>query len=145
MFFISLAGPAIPAVTVYPKRSQTSTTDNDLKEEAVQSRKSSSSAVSGRGVTPPSPMLGNANNPNKADIPERKKSSVVPSVSIEVYCVYCILQIYFWNVLELTKEHYECPDVIRQVLTLLLMCMLALSSLLIYFTYVFAYGLPSGQ
>ncbi|XP_044128142.1 MAP/microtubule affinity-regulating kinase 3 isoform X5 [Bufo gargarizans] len=71
------AGPAIPSVTVYPKRSQTSTTDNDLKEE-VQSRKSSS-AVSGRGVTPPSPMLGNANNPNKADIPERKKSSVVPS------------------------------------------------------------------
>ncbi|XP_040189631.1 MAP/microtubule affinity-regulating kinase 3 isoform X4 [Rana temporaria] len=73
------AGPAIPAVTVYPKRSQTSTTDNDLKEEGVQSRKSSSSAVSGRGVTPPSPMLGNANNPNKADIPDRKKSSVVPS------------------------------------------------------------------
>ncbi|XP_069590852.1 MAP/microtubule affinity-regulating kinase 3 isoform X4 [Ranitomeya imitator] len=71
------AGPAIPAVTVYPKRSQTSTTDNDLKEE-VQSRKPSS-AVSGRGVTPPSPMLGNANNPNKADIPDRKKSSVVPT------------------------------------------------------------------
>ncbi|KAM4013285.1 MAP/microtubule affinity-regulating kinase 3 isoform 8-T8 [Anomaloglossus baeobatrachus] len=71
------AGPAIPAVTVYPKRSQTSATDNDLKEE-VQSRKSNS-AVSGRGVTPPSPMLGNANNPNKADIPDRKKSSVVPS------------------------------------------------------------------
>ncbi|XP_077320635.1 MAP/microtubule affinity-regulating kinase 3 isoform X3 [Lithobates pipiens] len=77
------AGPAIPAVTVYPKRSQTSNTDNDLKEEAVQSRKSSSSAVSGRGVTPPSPMLGNANNPNKADIPDRKKSSVVPSVSMK--------------------------------------------------------------
>ncbi|XP_063804603.1 MAP/microtubule affinity-regulating kinase 3 isoform X4 [Pseudophryne corroboree] len=73
------AGPAIPAVTAYPKRSQTSTTDNDLKEEGVQSRKSSSSAVSGRGVAPPSPMLGNANNPNKADIPDRKKSSVVPS------------------------------------------------------------------
>ncbi|XP_063295802.1 MAP/microtubule affinity-regulating kinase 3 isoform X6 [Pelobates fuscus] len=70
------AGPAIPGTT-YPKRSQTSTTDNDLKEEGVQSRKSSSSAVAGRGVTPPSPMLGNANNPNKADIPERKKSSVV--------------------------------------------------------------------
>lgn len=26
-------------------------------------------------------MLGNASNPNKADIPERKKSSAVPSVS----------------------------------------------------------------
>uniref|UniRef100_A0A8C5QC85 MAP/microtubule affinity-regulating kinase 3 n=1 Tax=Leptobrachium leishanense TaxID=445787 RepID=A0A8C5QC85_9ANUR len=73
------AGPAIPPVTTYPKRSQTSTTDNDLKEEGVQSRKSSSGAVAGRGVTPPSPMLGNANNPNKADIPERKKSSVVPT------------------------------------------------------------------
>lgn len=84
---LPVAGPAIPAVTVYPKRSQTSTTENDLKEEAVPSRKSSSSGVSGRGVTPPSPMLGNANNPNKADIPDRKKSSVVPTVSMQVYCV----------------------------------------------------------
>ncbi|OCT68420.1 hypothetical protein XELAEV_18039720mg [Xenopus laevis] len=72
------AGPAVPAVTAYPKRSQTSTTDNDLKEEVGQSRKSSSI---GRGVTPPSPMLGNANNPNKADIPDRKKSSVVPTTN----------------------------------------------------------------
>lgn len=30
-------------------------------------------------------MLGNASNPNKADIPERKKSSAVPSVSRNVY------------------------------------------------------------
>ncbi|XP_075471111.1 MAP/microtubule affinity-regulating kinase 3 isoform X3 [Ascaphus truei] len=73
------AGPAIPPVPAYPKRSQTSTTDNDLKEEGTQSRKTSSTAVGGRGVTPSSPMLGNANNPNKADIPDRKKSSVVPS------------------------------------------------------------------
>lgn len=65
----------------YPKRSQTSTTDSDLKEEGIQSRKSSSSAVGGRGIAPASPMLGNASNPNKADIPERKKSSAVPSVS----------------------------------------------------------------
>ncbi|OCT64935.1 MAP/microtubule affinity-regulating kinase 3 isoform X1 [Xenopus laevis] len=70
------AGPAVPPVTANPKRSQTGTTHNDLKEEVGQSRKSSST---GRGVTPPSPMLGNANNPNKADIPERKKSSVVPT------------------------------------------------------------------
>lgn len=26
-------------------------------------------------------MLGNANNPNKADIPERKRSSATPNVS----------------------------------------------------------------
>ncbi|KAM6311456.1 MAP/microtubule affinity-regulating kinase 3 isoform 6-T6 [Aegotheles albertisi] len=73
------AGPSIPSVVAYPKRSQTSTTDSDLKEEGIQSRKSSSSAVAGRGIPPASPMLGNASNPNKADIPERKKSSAVPS------------------------------------------------------------------
>uniref|UniRef100_A0A669PX61 MAP/microtubule affinity-regulating kinase 3 n=1 Tax=Phasianus colchicus TaxID=9054 RepID=A0A669PX61_PHACC len=73
------AGPSIPPVVAYPKRSQTSTTDSDLKEEGIQSRKSSSSAVAGRGIAPASPMLGNASNPNKADIPERKKSSAVPS------------------------------------------------------------------
>ncbi|XP_065492900.1 MAP/microtubule affinity-regulating kinase 3 isoform X7 [Caloenas nicobarica] len=74
------AGPSIPSVVAYPKRSQTSTTDSDLKEEGIQSRKSSSSAVGGRGIAPASPMLGNASNPNKADIPERKKSSAVPSL-----------------------------------------------------------------
>ncbi|XP_074852548.1 MAP/microtubule affinity-regulating kinase 3 isoform X6 [Carettochelys insculpta] len=73
------AGPSIPPVVAYPKRSQTSTADNDLKEDGIQSRKSSSSAVGGRGIAPASPMLGNANNPNKADIPERKKSSAIPS------------------------------------------------------------------
>ncbi|XP_058843929.1 MAP/microtubule affinity-regulating kinase 3 isoform X14 [Acipenser ruthenus] len=73
------AGPSIPPAVTYPKRSQTSTTDNDLKEEAGQTRKSSSSAGGGRGGAPASPMLGNASNPNKADIPDRKKGSAVPS------------------------------------------------------------------
>ncbi|XP_068959872.1 MAP/microtubule affinity-regulating kinase 3 isoform X7 [Petaurus breviceps papuanus] len=73
------AGPSIPPVVAYPKRSQTSTTDNDIKEEGIQPRKSSSSAVGGKGLAPASPMLGNANNPNKADIPERKKSATIPS------------------------------------------------------------------
>ncbi|OXB55390.1 hypothetical protein ASZ78_004300 [Callipepla squamata] len=70
------AGPSIPPVVAYPKRSQTSTTDSDLKEEGIQSRKSSSSAVAGRGIAPASPMLGNASNPNKADIPEPSPASV---------------------------------------------------------------------
>nr|XP_056707011.1 MAP/microtubule affinity-regulating kinase 3 isoform X3 [Euleptes europaea] len=69
------AGPSIPPVVAYPKRSQTSTADGDLKED----RKSSSSAAGGRGIAPASPMLGNASNPNKADIPERKKSSAAPN------------------------------------------------------------------
>ncbi|EPY87733.1 MAP/microtubule affinity-regulating kinase 3 isoform 5 [Camelus ferus] len=73
------AGPAIPSVVAYPKRSQTSTADSDLKEDGIPSRKPSSSAVGGKGIAPASPMLGNASNPNKADIPERKKSSTVPS------------------------------------------------------------------
>ncbi|XP_051866327.1 MAP/microtubule affinity-regulating kinase 3a isoform X3 [Pristis pectinata] len=72
------AGPSIPPVVSYAKRSQTSTTDGDLKEE-VQSRKSSTTAVGGRGITPSSPKLGNANNPNKAEIPDRKKNSAVTS------------------------------------------------------------------
>ncbi|XP_004395638.1 PREDICTED: MAP/microtubule affinity-regulating kinase 3 isoform X2 [Odobenus rosmarus divergens] len=73
------AGPAIPSVVAYPKRSQTSTADSDLKEDGIPSRKSGGSAVGGKGIAPASPMLGNASNPNKADIPERKKSSTVPS------------------------------------------------------------------
>ncbi|XP_072126051.1 MAP/microtubule affinity-regulating kinase 3a isoform X1 [Mobula birostris] len=72
------AGPSIPPVVSYAKRSQTSTTDSDLKEE-VQSRKSSTTAVGGRGIIPSSPKLGNANNPNKAEIPDRKKNSAVTS------------------------------------------------------------------
>ncbi|KAK2104826.1 MAP/microtubule affinity-regulating kinase 3 [Saguinus oedipus] len=72
-------GPAIPSVVAYPKRSQTSTADSDLKEDGISSRKSGGSSVGGKGIAPASPMLGNASNPNKADIPEHKKSSTVPS------------------------------------------------------------------
>uniref|UniRef100_A0A8C1JQ35 non-specific serine/threonine protein kinase n=1 Tax=Cyprinus carpio TaxID=7962 RepID=A0A8C1JQ35_CYPCA len=70
------AGPTIPSVG-YPKRSQTTSAESDHKEEgSAQARKSSSSGS--RGMAPPSPMLGNANNPNKADIPDRKKSTGAP-------------------------------------------------------------------
>ncbi|KAI5611226.1 MAP/microtubule affinity-regulating kinase 3 isoform X1 [Silurus asotus] len=70
------AGPAIPSAG-YPKRSQTTAAENEHKEESsAQPRKSSSSGS--RGMAPPSPLLGNANNPNKADIPDRKKASTAP-------------------------------------------------------------------
>ncbi|XP_046877528.1 MAP/microtubule affinity-regulating kinase 3-like isoform X4 [Hypomesus transpacificus] len=70
------AGPSIPSAG-YPKRSQTSTAENDIKEEGGgQARKSG-----GRGGAPGSPLLGNANNPNKADIPDRKKGSTTPSTA----------------------------------------------------------------
>nr|KAF6485849.1 microtubule affinity regulating kinase 3 [Rousettus aegyptiacus] len=73
------AGPAVPSVVAYPKRSQTSTADGDLKEDGIPARKAGGSAVGGKGIAPASPMLGNASNPNKAGIPEREKSSTVPS------------------------------------------------------------------
>uniref|UniRef100_A0A3B3Q620 non-specific serine/threonine protein kinase n=1 Tax=Paramormyrops kingsleyae TaxID=1676925 RepID=A0A3B3Q620_9TELE len=61
-----------------PCLSQTSAADGDLKEEGgAQQRKSSTAGV--RAVAPPSPMLGNASNPNKADIPDRKKGSTTPN------------------------------------------------------------------
>ncbi|XP_062323456.1 MAP/microtubule affinity-regulating kinase 3-like isoform X10 [Osmerus eperlanus] len=70
------AGPSIPSAG-YPKRSQTSTVENDIKEEGGgQARKSGV-----RGGAPGSPLLGNANNPNKADIPDRKKGSTTPSTA----------------------------------------------------------------
>ncbi|KAG8514451.1 MAP/microtubule affinity-regulating kinase 3, partial [Galemys pyrenaicus] len=72
------AGPAIPSVVAYPKRSQTSTADGDLREDGAPARKPGSGAAGVKGAAPASPMLGNAGNPNKADIPERKKSSTVP-------------------------------------------------------------------
>ncbi|XP_017263236.1 MAP/microtubule affinity-regulating kinase 3a isoform X14 [Kryptolebias marmoratus] len=55
------------APPAHPKRSQTSTAENATKEE-VQLRKPST-------APPSSPLLGNANNPNKADIPDRRKGA----------------------------------------------------------------------
>uniref|UniRef100_A0A3Q3KNH1 non-specific serine/threonine protein kinase n=1 Tax=Monopterus albus TaxID=43700 RepID=A0A3Q3KNH1_MONAL len=58
----------------HPKRSQTTTAENNVKEEGgVQLRKPSTPG--GRGAPPSSPLLGNANNPNKADIPDRRKGA----------------------------------------------------------------------
>ncbi|XP_067875071.1 MAP/microtubule affinity-regulating kinase 3-like isoform X2 [Heterodontus francisci] len=69
------SGPA--ALTSHPKRSQTSTADNDLKEERIPSRKVTGGTVTSggsRGGAPPSsPMVSSANNPNKSEIPDRRK------------------------------------------------------------------------
>ncbi|XP_023208785.1 MAP/microtubule affinity-regulating kinase 3-like isoform X15 [Xiphophorus maculatus] len=64
-------GQNAPPGMAHPKRSQTTTADNSAKDESgAQLRKPGS-----RGGLPSSPLLGNANNPNKADIPERKKGA----------------------------------------------------------------------
>ncbi|XP_071006218.1 MAP/microtubule affinity-regulating kinase 3-like isoform X1 [Oncorhynchus clarkii lewisi] len=76
------AGPSIPSVG-YPKRSQTTSADNgDYKEdEGAQTQKSGLSGGRSGGVAPASPLLGNANNPNKADIPDHKKGSTTPTAN----------------------------------------------------------------
>ncbi|KAM6912755.1 MAP/microtubule affinity-regulating kinase 3a isoform 9-T9 [Xenentodon cancila] len=65
-------GQNVPPGMAHPKRSQTAAAENSVKEEGgVQLRKPSTHGS--RGAPPSSPLLGNANNPNKADIPDRRK------------------------------------------------------------------------
>uniref|UniRef100_A0A1A8R459 MAP/microtubule affinity-regulating kinase 3 n=1 Tax=Nothobranchius rachovii TaxID=451742 RepID=A0A1A8R459_9TELE len=64
----------VPPGMTHPKRSQTTTAESSMKEEGgVQLRKPSTPGS--RGAPPSSPLLGNANNPNKADIPDRRKGA----------------------------------------------------------------------
>ncbi|XP_051963589.1 MAP/microtubule affinity-regulating kinase 4-like isoform X2 [Xyrauchen texanus] len=62
-------GPSVPVAQ--PKR--ISTGKGELKEEHLPSRKASSSVVGSRSIPPSSPMVSTANNPNKAEIPDRRK------------------------------------------------------------------------
>ncbi|XP_048837207.1 MAP/microtubule affinity-regulating kinase 4 isoform X1 [Brienomyrus brachyistius] len=64
-------GPSLPVTQ--PKRSPTSTGDGELKEERLPSRKASCSVVGSRSIPPSSPMVSSANNPNKSEIPDRRK------------------------------------------------------------------------
>ncbi|KTF82826.1 hypothetical protein cypCar_00011325 [Cyprinus carpio] len=78
-------GPSVPVT--HPKRSPTSTGEGDLKEERLPSRKSSCSVVGSRSIPPSSPMVSSANNPNKAEIPDRRKdinatTNNIPSIAM---------------------------------------------------------------
>lgn len=54
-----------------------------MKEERLPGRKASCSAAGSgsRGLPPSSPMVSSAHNPNKAEIPERRKDSTSTPVS----------------------------------------------------------------
>ncbi|KAM4724254.1 MAP/microtubule affinity-regulating kinase 3a isoform 6-T7 [Anableps anableps] len=67
-------GQNVPPGLPHPKRSQTTTADNSVKDESGAPLRKPSTPGS-RGGPPSSPLLGNANNPNKADIPDRKKGA----------------------------------------------------------------------
>ncbi|XP_033971757.1 MAP/microtubule affinity-regulating kinase 4 isoform X1 [Trematomus bernacchii] len=67
-------GPAVP-VSTHPKRSPSGVGEvAGLKEERLSSRKPSTSTIGSRSIpTPSSPMVSSAHNPNKAEIPDRRK------------------------------------------------------------------------
>ncbi|MEQ2215775.1 hypothetical protein XENOCAPTIV_005820, partial [Xenoophorus captivus] len=80
LWMLTAFGQNVPPGMAHPKRSQTTTADNSVKEESGSLRKPSTPGS--RGGPPSSPILGNANNPNKADIPDQKKGATTcPSVS----------------------------------------------------------------
>uniref|UniRef100_A0A3B3V1A4 MAP/microtubule affinity-regulating kinase 3 n=1 Tax=Poecilia latipinna TaxID=48699 RepID=A0A3B3V1A4_9TELE len=67
-------GPAAPG-SAHPKRSPSGVGEAAaLKEERLSVRKPSGSTVGSRSIpTPSSPMVSSAHNPNKAEIPNRRK------------------------------------------------------------------------
>nr|XP_019959502.1 PREDICTED: MAP/microtubule affinity-regulating kinase 4-like [Paralichthys olivaceus] len=67
-------GPAVPGST-HPKQSPSGVGEGaGLKEERLSIRKPSTNTVCSRSIpTPSSPMVSSAHNPNKAEIPDRRK------------------------------------------------------------------------
>uniref|UniRef100_G3PG09 MAP/microtubule affinity-regulating kinase 3 n=2 Tax=Gasterosteus aculeatus aculeatus TaxID=481459 RepID=G3PG09_GASAC len=74
-------GPAVPG-SAQPKRSPSGVGEGaGLKEERLSSRKPSTSTIGSRSIpTPSSPMVSSAHNPNKAEIPDRRKETNVTTV-----------------------------------------------------------------
>uniref|UniRef100_A0A7N6A7Z8 non-specific serine/threonine protein kinase n=1 Tax=Anabas testudineus TaxID=64144 RepID=A0A7N6A7Z8_ANATE len=73
-FTVFLGGPAVPGST-HPRRSPSGVGEGaGLKEERLSTRKPSTTTVGSRSIpTPSSPMVSSAHNPNKAEIPDRRK------------------------------------------------------------------------
>lgn len=67
-------GPTVPGST-HPKRSPSGVGEGTgLKEERLSIRKPSTTTVGSRSIpAPSSPMVSSAHNPNKAEIPDRRK------------------------------------------------------------------------
>lgn len=72
-------GPSMPVM--HPKRSPTSTGDRELREGRMPPRKASCSVMGSRSLPPSSPMVSSANNPNKSEIPDRRKDMTATTVS----------------------------------------------------------------
>ncbi|XP_029956121.1 MAP/microtubule affinity-regulating kinase 4 isoform X7 [Salarias fasciatus] len=73
-------GPSMPVM--HPKRSPTSTGDRELREGRMPSRKASCSVMGSHSLPPSSPMVSSANNPNKSEIPDRRKDMTATTNNI---------------------------------------------------------------
>uniref|UniRef100_A0A8C6LPL4 non-specific serine/threonine protein kinase n=1 Tax=Nothobranchius furzeri TaxID=105023 RepID=A0A8C6LPL4_NOTFU len=73
-------GPSMPVM--HPKRSPTSTGDRELRECRMPSRKASCSVMGSHSLPPSSPMVSSANNPNKSEIPDRRKDMTATTNNI---------------------------------------------------------------
>ncbi|XP_076017553.1 MAP/microtubule affinity-regulating kinase 4 isoform X2 [Genypterus blacodes] len=73
-------GPSMPVM--HPKRSPTSTADRELREGRMPSRKASCSVMGSHSLPPSSPMVSSANNPNKSEIPDRRKDMTATTNNI---------------------------------------------------------------
>uniref|UniRef100_A0A673MXR5 MAP/microtubule affinity-regulating kinase 3 n=1 Tax=Sinocyclocheilus rhinocerous TaxID=307959 RepID=A0A673MXR5_9TELE len=80
MHFSSAGGPSMPVM--HPKRSPTSGGDRELRESRMPPRKASCSVMGSRTLPPSSPMVSTANNPNKAEIPDRRKEMTATTNNI---------------------------------------------------------------
>ncbi|KAI5089599.1 MAP/microtubule affinity-regulating kinase 4 isoform X2, partial [Silurus meridionalis] len=76
----TLCGPSMPVM--HPKRSPTGGADRELRESRMPPRKASCSVMGSRSLPPSSPMVSTANNPNKAEIPERRKDMTATTNNI---------------------------------------------------------------
>ncbi|TSO37088.1 MAP/microtubule affinity-regulating kinase 4 [Bagarius yarrelli] len=73
-------GPSMPVM--HPKRSPTGGADRELRESRMPPRKASCSVMGSRSLPPSSPMVSTANNPNKAEIPDRRKDMTATTNNI---------------------------------------------------------------
>ncbi|XP_061596647.1 MAP/microtubule affinity-regulating kinase 4 isoform X1 [Cololabis saira] len=73
-------GPSMPVMQ--PKRSPTSAGERELREGRMPSRKASCSVMGSHSLPPSSPMVSSANNPNKSEIPDRRKDMTATTNNI---------------------------------------------------------------
>uniref|UniRef100_A0A4W6EJQ1 non-specific serine/threonine protein kinase n=1 Tax=Lates calcarifer TaxID=8187 RepID=A0A4W6EJQ1_LATCA len=66
----------VSSAAPHSRRSQAAAAEGEVKQEGGGQNRKSSPVEGG------SPLLGSANNPNMADIPERRKTSATPTVSL---------------------------------------------------------------